>query len=203
MYTKTKLFNLTLNMLLLKKEVANSEEDSADARTLRTTWDAALFSTLAKMDLNRTKETKDLELLVNEPNDLWLYAYKYPSNCLRIRRLVSTERKDDESTKIEYETGLYNGQSVIFTDEYQAVIEYIPNDFALSNLNVHGGLAVAAKHAYLAAPLLIGKESIKIRQQLKEDFTIYVLEAQELDSSENLTFDSPALLSPLVRARLE
>jgi hypothetical protein len=204
MYTKTKIFNLALNMMLLQREITNADTDQTkESKVLRTVWEPALFSALQEMDLDRTMVTAELELLLNDPNDLWKYAYKYPSNCARLRRIVSEYKKDDESTKIPLATGSIPPNVVIFTNEYQASVEYIPSDIPLSSLNAHAGLAIAARLAWLSAPLIIGKESKSIRKSCADDFTLFVLEAQELDKSENLTFDSPAMQSPFVRARLE
>lgn len=204
MYTKTSLFNLALNMILLQRDIANADTSiGKEVNVLRTVWEPALFSTLQELDLDRTMITASLELLQADPNDLWDYAYKYPSNCARIRRIVSEVIKDDESTKIPLATGSIPPNVVIFTNQQQASVEYIPTDIPLAALNVHAGLCVAARLAYLSAPLIIGKEAVKIRKQCADDFILYKLEAQELDKSENLSFDSPAMLSPFVRARLE
>lgn len=204
MYTKSKLFNIALNMMLLQKEITNADTDQTkEAKVLRLNWEPALYSALADMDLDRTMTTAELELLENDPNDLWDYAYKYPSNCARLRRIITDAVKDDESTRVQLKTGTVGTNTVIFTNEYQASVEYIPNDLPLSALNPHAGLAVAARLAYLSAPLIIGKEARNIRKQCSDDYVLFKIEAQELDRSENLTFDSPALQSAFVRARLE
>lgn len=204
MYTKTVLFNLASNMLLLQREFTNADEDTVkEAKVLRTVWLPSLYSALEELNLNRTMQTATLELLAEAPNDLWDFAYKYPANCAFLRRIVSSVRRDDESTLIDKGTGTIGSDTVIFTDEAQASIEYIPKDLPLTSLNTHAGLFVAARLAFMAAPLLMGKGAAAIRKSLKEDSALFKFEAQQMDTEENTSYESPAKQSGFVRARLE
>lgn len=204
MYDKTKIFNLALGALLLQKELTNADSDtSKEARILRTHWEPAFFAALAELDLDSTMSTVTLELLATDPNDLWAFVYKYPSTCAFMRRIVSAVTKDDDSTAIKKNTGVYSGKKAIFTNEQYAMIEMIPKDVPLISLNAEAGLAVAYKLAYLSAPFFVGKGARLIRDQINHEFLTNKLLAQANDKSENHNFESAALQSPFVRARLE
>lgn len=76
----------------------------------------------------------ELALLATDPNEEWTYAYAYPSDCLRIRRLTSSndptrtspswDREDTNPYPFPYEIGYIDGQTVIYTDLQAAWCKY-------------------------------------------------------------------------------
>lgn len=205
MYSKVEIFNLALSALLLnkEKELVDVETDkSNEARVLRLHYNAALNKTLQDLDLNRTRRTVTLELVEEDPNDLWCYAYKYPNNCAFLRRIVSSVRKDSAETHIDREIQNLNGISVILTDETDASAEIIPNDINLSALNASAGMALAYQLAFMCAPLLTGKGAKELRKEIWSYYQIFKTEAQEHDSLENSNPDDPTEESEFVKARM-
>lgn len=203
MYSKEEIFNLTLSALLLQRRITNADTDqSTEAKVLRSVWDSALRSTLEDLDLDSTSSLLDLELITEKPNTLWLYAYKYPSNCAFFRRIVSCVRKDSRSTHISKKVGVYQNERAIFTNQYQAVAEYIPSDLPLSVLSATAGLALSYRLANMSAPLVTGKGALNLLKLLDERYKIAKAEAQEQDRNENFNYDDAAVESEFVAARI-
>lgn len=203
MFSKVQIFNLALSALLLSKQINDAETDkSNEASVLRTHWDVALRKTLQDLDLDCTFTSKALELVSENPNDYWSYAYKYPNDCAFLRRIESAVRKDNRTTRIERQVGNLNGTKVIFTDEVDAWLEYIPYELNLNLLNASAGMALAYQLAFLSAPLVTGKGAAKLREEIMQKYIFFKSEAQEHDRLENETYEDPETDSEFVAARM-
>lgn len=204
-FTKAKIYNLALSALLLAKEIANTDTDTSnEVRVLNTHWDIALESTLQDLDLDSLSTPIALELLAElDDGGPWQYAYKYPNNCVYLRRLQSGAEVDSKRTHIPKRTALYEGQKAIFTNEYQAIGECLPKDVPLAALSPMAGLAIAYKLAFLASPLITGKGAEKLRDKIEKAYLVAKSEAQETDQNENFNYDDESVRSEFVAARLE
>lgn len=203
MYSKPQIFNLALSNLLLTRSISNAETDASnEAKVLQTHWEPALRSTLADLDLDGTSSQVTLELIEENPNDLWLYSYKKPEGCALFRRIVSCVATDNRYTHIPKRLAVKDGRSVIFTNEASAVAEYIPDDVPLTALNASAGLALAARLAELSAPLIVGKGALKLREDIRSQYVVHKAEAQELDKLESFSFNDEMIDSEFVAARM-
>lgn len=203
MQTKTKIFNLALNALLLSKRLVNADTDTGnEAVTLRTNWDIAWESALEDMDLNRTCSRKTLEQLAEDPNSLWLFHCRRPTDCAFIRRIVSGVRTDNRSSRILFETGIHEGQDGIFTNEDEAVIEYISTETPIGALSAKAALAVAYNLAIHASPLIVGKGAANLRKEIEAKYLMAKADAQEADARENFQFEDDETQSEFVAERL-
>lgn len=202
MYSKAKIFNLALGALLLTKRISDTETDpSLENQILNTHYEVALKSTLQDLDLDSTSSQKTLELITLNPNDLWTFAYKYPSNCAFLRRIQSAVLKDNRTTQVPRRVGLYGTQKAIYTNQENAIVEYIPNDVPLTTLSPSAGLCVAYKLATLGAPLISGKGAAALRKEIMNSYLLSKAEAQEHDRLENANFDEDDITSEFVEAR--
>lgn len=213
MHTKVKIFNLALGALLLTKRISDTETDaSQENQTLKVHWETAFQSAIQDMDLDATSTRVALELVKECPVPDWKFAYKYPNNCAMLRRLLHfhngeayvhhTNHKDIRSTQIKRQVANYNNQKVIFTNQCDAWLEYVPNNFSLELLSAPAGLAIAYKLAQLAAPLISGKGAAALRKEIQASYILIKAEAQQHDRLENATFDEDYVISEFVEARL-
>ena len=203
--TKEGIYNLALSALLLAKEVTDVATDTSnEVRILNTHYDIAFESTLQDLDLDSLSRPITLELLDTLDNDEgpWDFVYKYPSNCVFLRRLESKQITDNRFTHISKRTGIFNSQKAIFTNKSEAVAECIPKDVPLAALSPMAALAVSYSLAHLSAPLLIGKGSGRLRKTIKEDYIVAKGEAQETDILENFNYEPDDLNSEFVAARI-
>lgn len=203
MYAKVDLFNLALGALLSTKKIINTDDDTSRENTiLNVHWTAAWNASLSDMDLNRTSRQKTLELLVKNPNNLWQFAYKYPADCAFLRRLQSGVVKDDPESHIPKITIDHSGTLAIYTNQVDAIVEYISNEVNPKLLSAHAGLAVGYQLAMLSAPLISGKGATAIRKQVVDMYRIAVASAKEHDLLENHIFETDQEKSELVKERL-
>lgn len=203
--TKTRIYNMACSDLLLNKQIIDTESDknTNEVKALNTYWDDAFTSTLQELDIDSLSEPVTLELLANlDDTGPWCYVYKYPTKCAFFRRIVSGAATDTHMTAISKRVGMYNGQKAIFTNQYAAQAEIIPNDFPLEALSSSATFAIAHKLAYLTAPLLVGKGAKTLQDDIYKKYMIAVSEAQSTDSRENYNFDEPWIRSEFVAARL-
>lgn len=202
MYTKAQIFNLALGLLLLSRQITNTETDpSNECRVLNTHWAAAWAMALEDMDLDSTSTQYTLALVEEDPNDLWLFAYTYPTSCAFLRRLVSGEKMDNRTTRIPLAVRIHEGAKVIFTNEEDAVAEIIDKSLSPTILNASAGMAVAAKLAMMAAPLITGKGAAKLVKDIEGKYIAFKTEAQETDARENFNFTDERLSSEFVEER--
>lgn len=203
MYTKAKIFNLALSALLLTKRISDVENDpSSENNTLKVNWEAAFNVALTEMDLDGTSAQKQLELIETEPNDLWLFAYKYPTNAAMIRRLQNGVLMDKLSNQIQRRVMIHDGKKVIVTNQECAIVEYVPNDFDLKWLSPPAGVAIAYKLAIMSAPLIAGKGAATLIAKIQEDYKSARYTAQMHDRIENQNFVDPSDQSEFVEARI-
>jgi hypothetical protein len=203
MWDKTKIYNLAFNHLLLSKVIVNADTDlSNETKILNQLWDIALHSTLEDLDLDATSSTIKLELVKELPTIHWNYAYKYPLNCVKLRRIISPCVKDTPSSHIDKRIQVFEGQKVILTNEFEASIEFISTDIPLNALNSHAGVCLSLWLARLASPLIVGKNAETLKNTLDNRYTIAKMNAGEIDIQENLVFDSELTTSDFLRARM-
>jgi hypothetical protein len=204
MYTKEQIFNLALGALLLQREITNAATDrSNECRVLNTHYTVAFWTTLQDLDLDSTSSQVELELIETAPNDgdVWQYAYRYPSTCVFLRRLQSCSTIDNRYTHIPKRVAIHEGEKVIFTNQKEAIAEYIPSTIALSTLIAPAGLCIAYKLAMLSSALVVGKGAQKLKEELMSKYMIFKSEAQEQDRRENMNFVDEAIESEFVAVR--
>lgn len=201
-YTKVQIFNLALSALLLTKRIASVDTDtSVENQQLNIHYQTALESALQDMDLDSTSSQKNLELIETDPNVIWGYSYKYPSDCVLLRRIQSGVEKDNKKTQIKKRVAIDGGKKVVYTNEADAIVEYLSNTVPLSTLSAQAGLAVAYKLAILAAPLIAGKGALALRKDIQSNYLMAKAEAQEVDRLENNNFDDDDIISEFVAER--
>ena len=217
MYTKAEIYNLALGALLLTKTVTDVElDESEEIRVLNVHWSTAFKTAVQAMDLDGVAIMRfPLELIKLHPIPGWKFAYKYPQNCLLLRRVLRERDfgddyyfwrdrhfKDTPETQVARQVGNFNSTKVIFCNEHCAFLEYVPSDFPLTMLSADAGLAIAYKLAILAAPLISGKGAAALRKELQGLYVMTVASAQQHDRQENATFERPQEMSDFVAARL-
>lgn len=203
MFTKAEIFNLALNAMLLERQIIDADQDtSVEARRLRAMYPIAFQKTVQDLDLDRFSSTKNLELIQENPNDLWNYAYKYPNDCAQIRRIVSCVRQDSRHTLIPKATASLNGVPVVFTNQYNAVLQYIPNNIGLDHFSAPAAMALAYQLANISSSLVVGKGAKEVRKEIRDLYVVYKAEAQEHDKLENFFYEEDHMVSEFVNARM-
>ena len=202
--SKVKIYNLTLGALLLQRRVSDPDTDqSNEVKVLNTHWEMALDATLEDCDLDATSTEAALALVETDPNDDWTFAYTYPANCVFFRKIksLSGSAPDNKTTHIPKQIKLFEGVKVIFTDEVEAVGEYIDRTAPISSFSSFLGLAIAYRLAMLSAPLVVGKGAKALMDSIEKKYAIAKAEAQEHDARENHNFIADYIESEFVETR--
>lgn len=142
MASKTEIVNLALSHLAVDKEIANLEtESSKEASSARRFYDTARDMVLRDFAWPFATKIAALALVAEEPNTEWAFSYRYPTDCLYLRRILSGLRNDARETRVPYRIAQDDAGRIIFTDEADAQAEYTvktdnpqiyPADFTLA-----------------------------------------------------------------------
>lgn len=142
MASSTEICNIALSHLNIGKEIAALDtEQSQEASACRRFYDTALDAVLRDFNWPFSTKIDVLALIEEDPNDEWAYSYRYPTDCLKIRRVLSGVRNDNRQSRVEYKIARDDAGQVVFCDIEDAEIEYsvreedpekYPSDFILA-----------------------------------------------------------------------
>lgn len=154
---------MALSHLGVGKEIANLEtERSQEAAACRRFYDVALEATLRDRAWPFATKIAALGLIEEDPNSEWGFSYRYPTDCLKIRRLLSGTRNDNRQSRMPYKLGQDSSGRLIWTDLEDAECEYTiladepglyPPDFTL---------ALSFRLASYVAPRVTGGDPFKM-----------------------------------------
>lgn len=163
MASKVGICNMALSHLGISKEIANFDtEKSEEAGACRRYYEEALNRTLRDFHWPFATKIAALALVGTDPNDEWSYSYRYPIDCLDVRRILSGVRNDTRQSRVSYMIAQDSAGLLIFTDTTNAEAEYTikaenplfyPPDFVL---------AFSFYLAHLIAPRVTGGDQFKL-----------------------------------------
>lgn len=121
----TEIANLALLHLGVGKEIASLEtENSAEANAVRRIYDHARDRMFRDFSWPFTTKMEALTLVEEDPNGEWAYSYRYPSDCLMFRRILSGQRQDTRQSRIPYRITSDDDGRLILTDMEDAEAEW-------------------------------------------------------------------------------
>lgn len=148
---ETTLCNMALGYIGADSIADIDNSRSANAEYCNTYLDTARDAALAAHNWNFARVRKSLAAISSEIPDDWSYAYTYPSDCVKMRRLLHTSRRTN--TPHPFEIGLKSDKSakVIFCDLSPASAIYTAR---IENLALWDDLAIEA-FSYKLASLIV------------------------------------------------
>ncbi len=153
--TDTEMCNMALSHLGVSTVIADLANDTGtEAVALRTFFSTAFQVTLEKMDWSFARRYVTLGLVETDPNEDFGYAYRYPADCLVIRRIQSGLRNDNRRSRVTYNIGSDVTGRLIYTDVTPAIVRYTKNITDYSLIPASFGLAQSYYLAFLIAPKL-------------------------------------------------
>ena len=200
MASKTEIANLALSHLAVDKEIANLEtESSKEASSARRFYDTARDMILRDFSWPFATKIAALSLIEEEPNTEWAFSYRYPTDCLYLRRILSGVRNDSRDTRAPYREAQDDAGIIIFTDEDDAQAEYTvktdnpqiyPPDFTL---------AFSYLLASLMAPRVTAGDPYKLGQRALAMYQAMKAKAENTARNEEQAEEEPD--SEFIRAR--
>ena len=122
-YDQTIVANSALRLLGIGQKITSLADNNARAQVLNDCYDIARDITLAGFEWPFIKRQIALGLVATNPNANWLYSYRYPINCILVRRLVSGAGLPD-TAPLPWDLGQDATGRLIYCNEASAVVEY-------------------------------------------------------------------------------
>lgn len=161
--SKVGIVNIALSHLSIGKTVAVLEtEKSEEAVTARLFYDVAREATLREFPWPSSSRVIAIALVEEAPNSEWAYSYRYPTDCLKIRRILSGIRNDTRQSRIPYRILSDEQGSLVYTDKENAEIEYTVNAVSPQFYSADFVMAFSLYLAHLMAPRLTGGDQFKL-----------------------------------------
>jgi len=200
MASKTEICNLAISHLGISKEIANVDtEKSQEAYACKRFFDICRDTTLRDFPWPFATRFIAVGLVEEDPTSEWAFSYRYPSDCLVIRRLLSNQRIDTQQSRIPYKVGSDASGRLIYTDLEDAEIEYTvliddpnlyPDDFVLA-LSYRIAMQVAAR--------ITGGDPFKVGDKAALMYQLELTRAQAASANEEFLGLQPE--SEFTRAR--
>ena len=122
--TQIDIWNQALSNIGSKVFIQNPNERSVEASVLAIWWKSAVEFVLAAHPWPFATAYQLLAPLDDNPTGGdWLYVYRYPSDCIHARRLVTKAGRRDPNPP-PFKIGSDNEGRVIYTDQENALLEY-------------------------------------------------------------------------------
>lgn len=126
-----------------------------------------------------TAATNAFAAIASAPNNEWAWSYRYPTDCVEIRRIQSGVRNDTPVSRVPYRIG-FDGTTatatgrLIFTDMEDAILEYTalvtdntiyPTDFVM---------AWSYRLAWHIAPTLAATYTPELSNDLMQKYALQI-----------------------------
>jgi len=141
----------------------------------------------------------ELAFVEEDPTEEWAYSYRYPTDCLTIRRILSGSRNDSRQSRIPYKIVQDDSGLLVYTDLDSASIEYtvrednpgkFPSDFVV---------ALSYKLAWYIAPRLTKGDPFNLRANVEKAYSYSISKAAR--NSFNEQAEEEPVQSEFVRDR--
>lgn len=123
--SETSISNMALRHLGSTKPIADLDTDqSAEANACRVFFPICLEESQRDFAYPFTTRIEPLALVEEDPNDEWAYSYRYPSDCMMFKRILSGTRNDTRQSKVPYKLIQDDQGTLILTDKENAECEF-------------------------------------------------------------------------------
>jgi hypothetical protein len=168
MSSETEISNIAISHLGISKEIANLDtEASTEAKACRRFYDICRDTVLRDFNWPFATKSVALGLVGEDPTTEWQYSYRYPSDCIKLRRIFSGTRTDTNSSG-----------RLIYTDEQNAVIEYTEKVTDPTHYPPDFILAQSYRLAFMIAPRVSKGDPFKLGPAAYQMYLKMVGEAQ-------------------------
>jgi len=183
MTTDVSICNMALGHIKSKSTIATlDEKNNAEARICKLYYAQAVNETLEEFNWPFAKRTAVLATVGEAPLG-WAFEYAYPSDCVAVRKILTTYRSD-KPIPFELMHSELSDSIVILTDEEAAQIEYTKRVTNTTLFSPKFTIAVSHKIGSLIAMPLSGKSEIRDAQIALFDLEINKARASALNQEQ-------------------
>jgi len=203
--SNTEIANLALSHLGNGKEIADLDtENSTEARAVRRFYDVAREATLSDFAWPFATKYQTLALVSQQGDaghitDDYRYSYRYPTDCLMLRRIRSFTRDDNRQTRIEYKIAQDAQGQLILADEPVATVEFTILIDQESRYPADFVLALSLRIAAYIAPQLTKGDPFKMGDRALALYMRQIGDAQSSATNEEQPAENAE--SEYIRAR--
>jgi len=185
MASKTEIANMAISHLGIGKEIANVDtEKSQEARACRSFYESAKKITLSDLDWNFASTFATLGLVEEDPTTEYRYSYQYPTDCLRLRRILSGSRQDTQQSRIPYRIVVEGGTRKIYTDQDSAVVEYTTDITDASIFDSEFAMALSYRLAAFICSRLTAGDDFRIKAEMLQHYQMEIGFAKKKNMNE-------------------
>jgi hypothetical protein len=199
-YSKTQIANQAISHIGIGKEIANVDtENSQEATACRRFFDIAREATLRDAPWPFAAKRATLALVEEDPNDEWGFKYRYPTDCLFFKRILSGDRNDTPDSRVAYKIEYEADGQVIYCDEEDAECEYTVDVSDTSRFPSDFVIALSLRLALYIAPRLTAGDPYGLRSQAAQMYRIEISRANASAFNEEQPDETPD--AELIRER--
>jgi len=131
--SSTEIANLAISHLGVSKEIASLTENSTEATAINRFYETDRRIVLRAYPWPFASKFVALGLVATNPSEIdqeWTYSYRYPSDCLKFRRIVAgvVGGRETRQSRIPYKIGRDSTGLLIYTNQSNAEAEYTINE---------------------------------------------------------------------------
>ena len=190
--SKTVIANLALSHLQVGKEIADLDtENSEEANACRRFYDEARNKALRDFNWPFATKITSLVELEERPNDEWGYSYRYPSDCVNMRKILSGIRNDHRQSRVPYRVAKDDSGLVLFCDLYAVQAEYTERVEAVELYPPDFVLALSYLLAKYVAPRITGGDPFKLGDKADANYMAEISNARANAMNEEQPDDLP------------
>jgi len=179
MASSTDICNQALRHLGVSTTIANlTTEQSTEAIVCRSFYETVRDATLRDFNWPFATKIADLGLVEEDPTNEWAYAYRYPSDCINMRRIESGNRSETADQRIKYKIGRDASGRLIYTDQTDAIAEYTMRITATEEFTPDFILAFSLNLAIMIAPQVTGGDPFKMGERAERLYNFLMTKAQ-------------------------
>lgn len=178
MMSDTKIANMALGHVGVSKQIGNLiTERSLEANACREWFEVCRESALGDFHWSFATKFKTVGLVENNPTQEWAYSYRYPSDCIDVRRILSGQRTDVRATRVPFRIASDDEGGIILTDMQNAQIEYTWLNKDASKYSTNFATAMSLMLANYIVPQLSGGDPFQRQQKIMQLYAMEISKA--------------------------
>lgn len=179
MASVTQVCNLAISHLGVGKPIADIATDqSQEATACRVFIDETRDAVLAELHWPFATKIAALNLIETDPNEEWPFSYRYPSDCIEIRRILSGKRNDTQGTREPYKIAKDSAGKIIYADKENSEVEYTERVEDPTFWTEGAILAWSFRLARYLAPRLTAGDPFNLQQRMQDSYKAEIAEAR-------------------------
>lgn len=179
---------MAISHLGIGTEIGNLETDkSKEAQACRRFYEDARKAVLSDLYWVFATSFKVLGLVETSPSSEWAYSYRYPSDCIDVRRILSGLRDDTQASRVPFRIVKDAQGLLIYTDQPSAEVEYTDNTQDVELFTSEFTLALSFRLASYVSARLTGGDPFKLKQEMMVQYGLELGKAKKKNMNEEVS----------------